>query len=152
MEKINIDIFTLQETKQGTNSQEDCDGYTFFFSGSQNSRTQAGHGGRGPHTEHHGTGFIVSPKIKAFVNDCTPISDRIIELKIAAKGRNFTILNGYAPHSGRPLVEKQSFWNQIENHRGIQTKSSPVFIVGDFNARLLWARARFLTKYAPRPG
>ena len=106
MEKFNIDILALQETKQGTNSQEDCDGYTFLFSGSQNSRTHAGHGGRGPYIEHHGTGFIVSPKITPFVNDCTPIRDRIIKLKIIAKGRNFTILNGYAPHSGRPLVEK----------------------------------------------
>lgn len=136
MEKFNIDILAMQETKQRTNSQEYCDGYTFFFSSSQNSRTQAGQGGRRPHIEHHGTGFIVSPKIKPFVYDCTPISDRIMELKIAAKGRNYTILNGYAPHSGRPLVEKQNFWNQIENHRGIQTPSSPVFIVGDFNARL----------------
>ena len=48
---------------------------------------QAGHGGRGPHIEHNGTRFIISPKIKAFVNDCTPISDRNIELKIAAKGK-----------------------------------------------------------------
>ena len=136
MKKFNIDILALQETKQRTNSHEQCDGYTFYFSSNQTNRTQVGHGGRRTYTEHHGTGFIVSPKIQPFVTDCTPINERIMEMKIAVRGRNCSIVNGYAPHSGRPLIEKQIFWNQIENFRGIQTTSSPVFVVGDFNARI----------------
>ena len=83
MQQHNIDIMAIQETKQAFSSTESHDGYTFFFSGKQANRGPA----------HYGVGFIISPQIKHCIVDCIPVNDRMMKLKISAKGRKYYILN-----------------------------------------------------------
>ena len=130
MKKLHIDILALQETKIKTDSTETHDGYAFFF-GSQSVQND-----RRQRTEHHGVGFVISPYMNPFLLDCTPISDRLIEITIAARGRNLTIINGYAPHSGRPPEEKDQFWNCVADRCDAHPQSSPTLVVGDLNARI----------------
>ena len=59
-----------------------------------------------------------------------------MEIKIEAKGMNYTFINAYAPHSARPANEKQMFWNKLESRCNQIQRKSPTYIIGDFNARL----------------
>jgi exonuclease III len=126
MQQHNIDIMAIQETKQAFSSTESHDAYTFFFSGKQANRGPA----------HYGVGFIISPQIKHCIVDCIPVNDRMMKLKISAKGRKYYILNLYAPHSGRPNDEKQNFWDLLNHQCEAHAGSTPCFIVGDMNARI----------------
>ncbi len=135
MKEHQIDLLALQETKQKHNSLEMLEGYTIYFSATPNMNLMTQRRGNQT-TEHHGVGFIVAPSLKDHIIDCTPINERIMEIKIEAKGMNYTFINAYAPHSARPANEKQMFWNKLESRCNQIQRKSPTYIIGDFNARL----------------
>ena len=135
MKEHQIDLLALQETKQKHNSLETLEGYTIYFSATPNMNLMTQRRGNQT-TEHHGVGFIVAPSLKGHIIDCTPINERIMEIKIEAKGMNYTFINAYAPHSARPANEKQMFWNKLESRCNQIQRKSPTYIIGDFNARL----------------
>ena len=87
-------------------------------------------------TEHHGVGFVIGPKFRNYVSDCTPHNGRIIKLHIRNQGPNIRIINHYAPHSARPFAEKDHQWNLLHSITDTQTANMPTFVVGDTNARL----------------
>ena len=46
------------------------------------------------------------------------------------------VFSAYAPHSGKPLETRQSFYNDLDLWITRQSPHGPLLIMGDFNARL----------------
>ena len=82
----------------------------------------------------HGVGFIVNKtRIKSVIS-CTPVSSRIITIRISAEPGSITIV--YAPTSANEEDLVEEFYKQIEsvNKEGIR-KNFPI-LHGDWNAKV----------------
>ena len=144
-----IDFLALQETKINASSHE-CHTneqsnvkYYFFFSSFNSLATpipkaqaNAKVRPRQPPTEHHGVGFVIGPKYYDCLKECVPHNGRIIEIKIANSGPDIFLIRHYAPHSGRPVAEKEKHWDNLQQILSTKTRQAPVILLGDTNAHI----------------
>jgi exonuclease III len=63
-------------------------------------------------------------------------SSRLCALKIKVRGGKFGIISAYAPQSGRPFDERQSFFNDLADMHQSMSCNAGTIIAGDLNARL----------------
>ena len=61
-----------------------------------------------------GVGFLVHKHSVSAVTKCTPISDRIIEIRIQAKAEKMTILQVYAPTSDHSNEKMEKFYEELK--------------------------------------
>ena len=142
----------MQETRVNTSSEEVLrleranETYSFYFSSKPDTaqhRPAAAAGvpkakakSNNNKQEYHGVGFVIGPKLRAFVKDCIPHNSRIVELSLHSQGPDICVLNQYAPHSGRPTDEKHHHWEQLQEIVANKPRQTPTYIWGDCNARL----------------
>lgn len=131
MDRHKIDVLLLQETYvKGSPTYHTKDGqFLVAFSGEEPDPA------RPNAPSHSGVAAILNKKARNVLTDCTPISDRHMTLTFAAQGAPITIHNIYAPQSGRPLQERETFYAALTAAtRHIHTR--PTFFIGDWNTRL----------------
>ena len=124
LEKSDIRICGLSETKwSGSGHFTTMDGHTVLFSGSTER-------------EHHGVAIWINKNTGKCLTSYTPINSRIISATFAAKPRNVTLIQCYAPTSEKPAEEIEKFYQELEQVVRQIPKRNILVITGDFNARV----------------
>ena len=91
----------------------------------------------GHDTQHHqGVAFLVHKEKTASIISCTPVSSRLITIRIAASPMNITVIQVYAPTSSHEDEEVEEFYEQIENIIRKTPKKDFLIIQGDWNAKV----------------
>ena len=84
-----------------------------------------------------GVGVIVAPHFRPYIAAVIPHTDRIIEVQVSTRGHNSTFIGTYAPHQGTQHDEhRDEYWDELGNIISKHPPSSPIYVMGDFNARL----------------
>lgn len=91
----------------------------------------------GDSTKHqHGVAFIVSKEAVKTVISCTPISCRLISIRISAKPHNITAIQVYAPTTDHDDDEVEAFYDQLDNIIAKVPKKDILIVMGDWNAKI----------------
>ena len=124
MAEHRLDVLILTETKSTSYYSYQSEGYLVILSGNNKDR-------------HAGVGAIVSPQARPHLMDVIQVSNRIIHLAFKKKGGNIHVVGAYAPHSKRDLeVDRQPFWDSLEEHVSKIPHPEPVYLTGDCNVRV----------------
>ena len=84
----------------------------------------------------YGVAFIVRKEILGCVISCTPISSRIISIRVSAKPKNITIIEAYAPTVDHSDEEVEEFYEQLEQAIQKSPKKDILIVQGDWNAKI----------------
>lgn len=84
----------------------------------------------------HGVGFIVNKSKINSVISCTPISSRLISIRIAARPMNITIIQVYAPTTDYDDDAVETFYEELENTIKATPKKDFLIVQGDWNAKI----------------
>ena len=93
-------------------------------------------GSAGTDAEHAGVGFIVAPCLRCAVVSFRQENNRMAALKLRVPGGKVVFVSAYAPHSGKPYIERQAFYRNISSFASNLSSHGPKFLMGDWNARL----------------
>ena len=157
MEKHGLDILCLQETKINSNSREELDSYTMYWSTgvSDEARNKAetlkrSGKARRQHPEdmrtfraaieHLGVGICCSRSVARFTTDIKQISARNIVLTLRMQAGDLDVVSTYAPQAcAAEDRASEKHYDELNNILDSKYKFSPKIVVGDFNARLIKA-------------
>ena len=89
----------------------------------------------GSEAKTDGVGIFVAEKWVDSVVSVERHSERILILKMVLGDRLLNVFTVYAPHSGRPDVEKECFWNEVFHFVSCVPQNETVF----FRWRHEWA-------------
>ena len=84
----------------------------------------------------YGVGFLVNKEIVNTVISCTPVSSRIILLRVKATPFNITIVQIYAPTSAHDEQETDQFYSKVQEQLDKAPKQDIKLVLGDFNAKV----------------
>ena len=84
----------------------------------------------------HGVAFIVRKEITGSVISCTPVSSRLISIRIAAKPHNMTIIQVYAPTSDHDDEEVEEFYAELDRIIAKVPRKDILVVQGDWNAKI----------------
>ena len=118
------DIIGLAEVRwTGIGEMVTDEGHKLWYSG-DDSRHQ------------HGVGFIVNKDRIQTVMSCTPISSRLITIRISARPKNLTIIQVYAPTQDYDDDAVEKFYVELEETIKKTPKKDLLIITGDWNAKI----------------
>ena len=84
----------------------------------------------------HGVAFIVNKVNTNAVIECTPVSSRIISIRLSASPHNLTIIQAYAPTSDYSDEQIEVFYEELEATLAKAPKKDLIVIQGDWNAKI----------------
>ena len=90
----------------------------------------------GQDKHEYGVGFIVRKEVTKCIISCTPVSCRIISIRVSAKPKNITIIQVYAPTSDHEDNEVEEFYEELEDTIKKTPRKDILIIQGDFNAKI----------------
>ena len=91
----------------------------------------------GDESKHqHGVGILVNKNKIDSVISCTPISSRLMSIRIAAKPQNITIFQVYAPTTDYSDETVEEFYEELEEAIKKIPKKNFLIIQGDWNAKV----------------
>lgn len=124
MERYRWDILGISEVRwTGIGEVTTDKGHKIWFSG-DDSRHQ------------HGVGFIIRKEISNSVISCSPISSRLIVIRLEAQPMNISIIQVYAPTSSYTDEEIEEFYDQLQNLVNDIPKKDILITMGDWNAKV----------------
>jgi exonuclease III len=124
LQRYKWDIIGLAEVRwTGFGETSTDEGHKIWFSGDQSKH-------------QYGVGFIVRKEVVKSVISCSPISSRLISIRISAKPHNLTVIQVYAPTSDHEEDEVESFYEGIEQVIKKTPKKDILIIMGDWNAKV----------------
>ena len=122
----NLDFCCLQETLWKGRSARILEGggkvYKFIWSGGDKAEA--------------GVGVLVAEKWINDVNEVERVSDRIMRVRLVVGGSVLNLVSAYAPQAGRPLVEKQRFWEVMTRTVSNIRDDESVLVCGDLNGHV----------------
>ena len=59
--------------------------------------------------------MVLKPEIAPYVEKVDRISERIISVSVKTKKFAFTLIQVYAPQRGRPALEKEQFYESLQD-------------------------------------
>jgi len=80
-----------------------------------------------------GVGMFVAEKWMDSVVKVERHSERVLILKMVLDDSLINVLTVYAPHSGKPVEEKQNFWNELFHWVSCIPQNEMVVLEGDMN-------------------
>ena len=102
LERYKWDIIGLAEVRwTGFGETSTDEGHKIWFSGDQSKH-------------QYGVGFIVRKEVVKSVISCSPITSRLISIRICAKPHNLMIIQVYAPTSDHDDEEVETFYEEME--------------------------------------
>ena len=126
MECNSVDVLCIQETRRAKSDHfTTYNGYAVYLSG--NSTGQR---------EWAGVGFVIATAFVPYVMGFNPISNRIASLKFRVSGGCSVLFSVYAPHNLRPMIERVSFYDELEKYLSQSSSNGPKYVLGDLNARV----------------
>ncbi|XP_033118973.1 craniofacial development protein 2-like [Anneissia japonica] len=125
LDRLNIDIAALQETRLlGFGSVAEKN-YTFFWKGKNDGEKQ-----------EHCVAFAVRKSILPFTEPPTDGNKHMISMKLHTNLGVVSLINIYAPTIQASTEEIDVFYTQLDQAVTKIPKSKQLFILGDFNARV----------------
>ena len=101
MERRNVDILGLQETKwEGSKARNIGGGYKLFY-GEADGRK-------------NGIGILVRQKLAESVLEVKRMSDSLRAMKLEVKGSILNIVSAYAPQVNNSMEGKNDFWEDLD--------------------------------------
>lgn len=125
MEKHQIDICALSETKKKGKGYIMVEKCMLFYSGTDKSERA-----------NVGVGILIGKKIMNCVTDTQYINERIIMLTLSLKNGSLNIISIYAPQTGRPKQERNTFYKDLQGLLDTIPWKNSVVIMGDFNGHV----------------
>lgn len=124
LKRYRWDIVGLAEVRwTGFGETTTDEGHKIWFSGKE--------------TKHeHGVAFIVRKEVVGTVISCTPVSSRLISIRISARPHNITIIQVYAPTSDHDDEELEEFYEQLDSIIKKTPKKDILTVLGDWNAKI----------------
>ena len=96
MERRNVDILCLQETKwKGSKARNIGGGYKIFYYGTDGRK--------------NGIGIVLREKLAERVLEVKRVSDRLMAMKLEVNGSILNIVSAYAPQVNNSMEEKNDF-------------------------------------------
>ena len=126
MKQHSLHVLCLQETKCKNTTQYVVDNYTFLTVSTADPN----------HQEHAGVGFVLCPTARRALLRTHRVSSRFASITLLTASGEFSILNCYAPQSGRPEEERQEFFDLLHDQIDVVKSKGLFVVVGDFNARI----------------
>eukprot|EP00959_Pyramimonas_sp_CCMP1952_P015781 333843-Pyramimonas_sp.AAC.2 len=109
MKSYGIDLLCLQEThKPKSEYTVTEEGFPLIFSGASADDVN----------ETVGVGFLISPRLRRSVVGFRQASSRMASLKLRVVGDKILVCSAYAPHSGKPPSERQTFFQELNTFLG----------------------------------
>ena len=100
MERRNVDILCLQETKwKGSKARNIGGGCKIFYNGADGRK--------------NGTGIVVREELAESVLEVKRVSDRLMAMKLEVNGSILNIVSTYAPQVNNSM-EKNDFWEYLD--------------------------------------
>ena len=127
LNRYNIDIAALSETRFPDYDSMVDHGYTFFWSGkSRQERRESG------------VGFAIRNEIACKLEqEPSAVNDRIMTMRLPLRKRTYaTIISIYAPTMTNPDDAKEYFYSKLEEVVRKVPAGDKLLLVGDFNARV----------------
>lgn len=124
LERLNIDIAALQETRLPSNGSLREKDYTFFWQGKDPEEHRV-----------HGVGFAVRNSLISSIDPPSDGTARILSLRLTTNSGPVNIISAYAPTLCSSAEAKDNFYEELENAIK-STDSEQLYLLGDFNARI----------------
>ena len=127
LERYDIDVVALSETRFHDSGQLTEKNYTFFWSGKPADEIS-----------QSGVGFAVKNHIANQLDEQPkPISDRIITMRLPLENNRFvTFVSIYAPTMTNEEHVKSEFYHQLQSVINETPITDKILLLGDFNARV----------------
>ena len=125
LNRLNIDIAGLQETRlAGFGSIKETN-YTFFWQGLQEEERRI-----------HGVGFAIKNHLLPTLEPPKQGCERILSMRLKTSSGYATFVCCYAPTMSAEIDLKDRFYSQLDDTINKIPPSDDLFLLGDFNARV----------------
>ena len=102
MERRNVDILCLQETKlKGSKARNIGGGCKLLYNGDDRRRS--------------GIGIVMREELAESVLEVKRVSDRLMAMKLEVKESILNIVSAYAPQVNNSMEEKNDFWQELDD-------------------------------------
>lgn len=125
IEKMNLDIVILTETKKKGIGQETYGNYIHLWSGVPKSEQGKS-----------GVSILVKKKWTRMIQTWEEINHRILKIRIKIHEQMLTIIGVYAINDNVRAEEKEEFFNILDEQIESVSKQSELIIIGDLNSRV----------------
>ena len=124
MERHNIDIMCLQETKIPDSCYEVRIGFTFIFSSVSTIR------------EHWGVGICYRNHMEKYTNHYKQFSSNIMSMETNMHGSPLVIISVYIPHGDSDNNSRDRVWEYLSGFIGDIPEAIHVIVLGDLSTNL----------------
>ena len=125
VEKYDIDIITLSETKRKGCGNEEIREYLHIWSGVEKHQRALS-----------GISILIKNKFKRLIQEYEYVSDRIVTVTIKIFGHTTKIIGVYAPVDNCEQTVKDQFYEKLSDTINKTKRSVDIIIAGDLNARV----------------
>ena len=123
MERRNVDILCLQETKwKGSKARNIGGGCKLFYNEVDKKRNR--------------TGIAVREELIESVLEVKRVSDRLMAMKLEVKGSILNIVSAYAPQVDNSIEEKIDFWEDLDGLIEIVSKEERIVLGANLNGHV----------------
>ena len=125
LNRLNIDVAGLQETRLAGFGSIKEKNYTFFWQGLQEDEKRL-----------HGVGFAIKNNLLSTMEPPKQGSERILQMTLKTSTGFTTFVCCYAPTLSAETDHKERFYSQLDDAINKIPPSHDLFLLGDFNARV----------------
>ena len=123
MERRNVDILCLQETKwKGSKARNIRGGYKIFYKGADKIK--------------NGIGIVLREELAESVPEVKRVSDRPMAVKLEVNGSILNIVSAYAPQVNYSMEEKNDFWEDLDGLIESISKEERIVLGADLNGNV----------------
>jgi exonuclease III len=123
--ELKVDIAALQETRLPDNGSVKEKNYTFYWQGLGINKPRL-----------YGVGFAVKNKLVNLIQTPIAISERIISIRLYAKGGIINIISAYAPTLAALAEDKDMFYESLQRVIDTIPVDEHIYLLGDLNAHI----------------
>ena len=123
MERRNVDILCLQETKwKGSKARNIGGGCKLIYNGADRRK--------------NGIGIVVREELAESVLEVKRVSDRLMAMKLEVKRSILNIVSEYAPQVNNSMEEKNDFWKDLDGLIESMSKEERIVLGADLNGHV----------------
>ena len=123
LKRRRVDVACIQETKwSGAKSRDIEDGYKLLYNGATRTR--------------NGVGIAVSETLRSNIVGVERTSDRLISIKLDTGKQVLRVIAAYAPQVGCKDDEKDTFWQELDDHISSIPQEETLLLGADLNGHV----------------